>query len=74
MLMSFIVLYVIVGIRTFCVEWSNVNDIPLTVLEVLFNSIIVIDYILNLINAPEKKVFIFSMSLQLPFSIPAIPL
>ena len=72
--MSFIVLYVIVGIRTFYVQWSNINDMPLTVLEVMFNSIIVIDYILNLINAPEKKVFVFSMSLQFLFSIPAIPL
>ena len=72
MLMSFIVLYVIIGIRTFFVQWSHVNDLPLTILEVLFNSIIVIDYFLNLIYAPEKKVFVFSMYLLQPSSIPAI--
>ena len=62
MLSTFIVLYVIIGIRTFCVEWSYVNDMPLTILEVVFNFIIVIDYFLNLIDAPEKKAFVFSMS------------
>ena len=64
MLITFIVLYVGIGIRTFFVKWSYDNDVPLTILEVIFNSIIVIDYFLNLIDAPEKKVFLFSMSLQ----------
>ena len=64
MLITFIVLYVIIGIRTFFVKWSYDNDVPLTILEVIFNSINVIDYFLNLIDAPEKKVFLFSMSLQ----------
>ena len=61
MLFSLVFLVVIVGIRTYLYDWSERHSILITVIEVAFNSMIVIDFLRNLIDVPEKMEFIFSM-------------
>lgn len=76
MLFSLVFLVVIVGIRTYVYNWSGRHNTLITVIEVFFNLMIVIDYLRNLIDVPEKMEFIFSMytfllyiSLDMVFSI-----
>jgi len=69
MLFSLVFLVVIVGIRTYIYDWSERHSLMITVIEVVFNSMIVIDFFRNLIDAPEKMEFIFSMY-NLSFHIP----
>lgn len=61
MVMSLIVLVIIVGVRTYIYEWSMRHIVWITVAEVMVNLSIVWDYVLNLIDAPEKMEFISSM-------------
>lgn len=61
MLISLITLVIIVGVRTYIYEWSIRHIVWITVAEVVVNLSIVWDYVLNLIDAPEKMEFISSM-------------
>lgn len=54
-------LITIVGIRTYIYTWSWEHNVAITIIEVTLNSVIVIDYIRNLIDAPVKCEFVMSM-------------
>lgn len=54
-------LITIVGIRTYQYDWAWSHNTLITVIEVVLNLFIVVDYIRNIIDAPVKRHFIFSM-------------
>ena len=59
--MCLTLLITIVGIRTYIYTWSWEHNVAITIIEVTLNSVIVIDYIRNLIDAPVKCEFVMSM-------------
>lgn len=54
-------LILIVGLRTYLYTWSWDHNTLITVVEVILNLVIVIDYLRNIIDAPVKHEFLFSM-------------
>lgn len=49
------------GVRTYLDTWTSAHNTLLTIVEVLLNLVIVIDYIRNIMDAPVKRYFITSM-------------
>ena len=54
------------GIRTYQYDWAWSHNTFITVVEVILNLFIVVDYIRNIIDAPVKRHFIFSVYMYIP--------
>lgn len=54
------------GIRTYQYDWALSHNTFITVVEVILNLFIVVDYIRNIIDAPVKRHFIFSVYMYIP--------
>ena len=54
------------GIRTYQYDWAWSHNTVITVVEVILNLFIVVDYIRNIIDAPVKRHFIFSVYMYIP--------
>ena len=54
------------GIRTYQYDWAWSHNTFITVVEVILYLFIVVDYIRNIIDAPVKRHFIFSVYMYIP--------